>query len=136
MGPVGLMKSTRKQQLFAIKGFFLEFFSQLILTSGDVLKSFDGWGGWVGFLNIVSTPGLGLSRLRLGLVRWMTRLAKARFGKVGDQFSQVKARARARSLTIKTYFLEADVCKIQEIDDVSGVCSFELAAEQQQQLSR
>ena len=36
MGLVGPMKLTRKQKLFAIKGFFLQFFYQLISTSGIV----------------------------------------------------------------------------------------------------
>ena len=36
MGLVGLMKLTRKQKLFSIKGFFLQFFYQLISTSGIV----------------------------------------------------------------------------------------------------
>ena len=36
------------------------------------------------------TPDRGLSRLKLGLVRLVTRLAKARFGQVGDQVGQVK----------------------------------------------
>ena len=47
-------------------------------------------GGVVGFLNIVSTPGRVLSRSRLGLVRLVTRLAKARFGQVGDQVDQAE----------------------------------------------
>ena len=74
MGPVGLMKSTIKQKLFAIIGFFLEFFSWLILTSGSVQKSFGGWvvGGGVVFLNIVSSPGPGFVKVR------------ARFGQVVD----------------------------------------------------
>ena len=37
-------------------------------------KVLGGWGGVVDFLNIVSTPGLVLSRSRLGLVRFVTRL--------------------------------------------------------------
>ena len=40
-------------------------------------------------LIIVSTPGLDLSRLKLRLVRLVTRSTKARFGQVGDQVSQV-----------------------------------------------
>ena len=47
-------------------------------------------GGWVDFLNIVSTPGLVLSRSRLGWVRLVTRLSKARFGQVGDQVDQTE----------------------------------------------
>ena len=46
--------------------------------------------GVVGFLNIVSTPGLVLSRSRLGWVRLVTRLSKARFGQVGDQVDQAE----------------------------------------------
>ena len=41
MGPVGLMKSTRKQKLIAMIGFFLEFFSQLISTTGSQNRSPD-----------------------------------------------------------------------------------------------
>ena len=37
--------------------------------------SVGGVGGWVDFLNIVSTPGPVLSRSRLGLVRLVTRLS-------------------------------------------------------------
>ena len=33
-------------------------------------------------------------------------------------------------------FLEPEICKVQEINDVSGVCSFELAADQQQELNK
>ena len=46
-----------------------------------------GW--WVGFLNIVSTPGPVLSRSRLGLVRLVTRLSYARFGQVDQAEDQV-----------------------------------------------
>ena len=41
-------------------------------------------------LIIVSTSGPDLSRFRLGLVRLVTRSAKARFGQVGNQVSKVK----------------------------------------------
>ena len=41
-------------------------------------------------LIIVSTSGPDLSRFRLGLVRLVTRSAKARFGQDGNQVSQVK----------------------------------------------
>ena len=53
------------------------------------------------FLNIVSTPCQVLSRSRLGLVRFVTRLTQARFGKVDDQVDQAEdqVKARARSLT-------------------------------------
>ena len=70
MEPLGLMKSIRKQKLFTIIGFFLEIFSWLILTSGNVSKSFGGVV--VAFLNIVSSPSPGSVKL------------KARFGQVGD----------------------------------------------------
>ena len=39
---------------------------------------------------IVSTSGPDLSRFRLGLVRLVTRSAKAKFGQVGDQVRKVK----------------------------------------------
>ena len=41
MGPVGMMKLTTKQKLFAIIGFFLDFFPQLILTNGSQNRSPD-----------------------------------------------------------------------------------------------
>ena len=46
----------------------------------------------VAYLIIVSTPdpGFVLSGSKLGLVRLMTRLAKALFVQVGDQVGQVK----------------------------------------------
>ena len=50
-------------------------------------------------------PGPDLSRLRLSLVRLVTRSIKARFGQVGDRVEMSRTRlvkARARSLTIKT----------------------------------
>ena len=47
-------------------------------------------GGLVDHLNLVSTPGPGLSRSRLSLFRLVTRLAKDRFGQLGDQIGQVK----------------------------------------------
>ena len=43
-----------------------------------------GMVGVVGFLNLVSTPGPALSRSRLSLVRFVTRLAWAGFGQVGN----------------------------------------------------
>ena len=42
----------------------------------------------MGFLNIVSTPGPGLSWLRTGLAGLVTRLTGARFVQVGDQVGQ------------------------------------------------
>jgi len=44
----------------------------------------------VAFLNIVSSPGPVMSRSRLGLVRFVTRLTLARFGQVGDQVDQAE----------------------------------------------
>ena len=41
-------------------------------------------GGWT-FLNLVSTPGLVLSRSRPNFVSLLTRSAKAKFGKVGEK---------------------------------------------------
>ena len=58
-----------------------------------------GWGGGGGGLFDYSVkPGPDLSRLRLGLVRLVTRSTKAMFGQAGDQVGQAKA--RTRSLTI------------------------------------
>ena len=49
-----------------------------------------GWGGGGGGLFDYSVkPGPHLSRSRLGLVRLLTRTAKAMFGQVGYQVSQV-----------------------------------------------
>ena len=48
-----------------------------------------GWW-WDGLFDYSVKPGPDLSRFRLGLVRLVTRSAKARFGQVGDQVSKVK----------------------------------------------
>ena len=48
-----------------------------------------GWGGG-GLFDYSVKPGPDLSRLRLSLVRLVTRSIKARFCQVGDQVSQVK----------------------------------------------
>ena len=48
-----------------------------------------GWGGG-GLFDYSVKPGPDLSRLRLTLVRLVTRSIKAMFGQVGDQVSQVK----------------------------------------------
>ena len=48
-----------------------------------------GWGGG-GLFDYSVKPGPDLSRLRLSLVRLVTRSFKARFGQVGDRVSQVK----------------------------------------------
>ena len=47
-------------------------------------------GGGGGLFDYSVKPGPHLSRSRLGFVRLETRLAKAFFGQVGDQVSQVK----------------------------------------------
>ena len=47
-------------------------------------------GGGGGLFDYSVKPGPDLSRLRLSLVRLVTRSTKARFGQVGDQVSQVK----------------------------------------------
>ena len=44
------------------------------------------WGG--GLFDYSVKPGQELSRLRLSLVRLVTRSIKARFGQVGDQVGQ------------------------------------------------
>ena len=49
-----------------------------------------GWWGGGGLFDYSVKPGPDLSRLRLSLVPLVTRSIKARFGQVGDQFSQVK----------------------------------------------
>ena len=46
MGPVGVMKSTRKQKLFIIIGFILEFFSNSFRPLEVSEKVLVGWG-WV-----------------------------------------------------------------------------------------
>ena len=48
-----------------------------------------GWGGGGGLFDYSVKPGPDLSRSRLGLVRLLTRTAKAMFGQVGYQVSQV-----------------------------------------------
>ena len=47
-------------------------------------------GGGGGLFDYSVKPGPELSRSRLGLVRLLTRTAKARFGKVGYHVRQVK----------------------------------------------
>ena len=68
MGPVGLMKLTRKQKLFTTIGFFLEFFSQLILTPGSVKKSFGGWWGGLSKCSVYSWPSFVKVKTRFGQV--------------------------------------------------------------------
>ena len=46
--------------------------------------------GWGGLFDYSVKPGPDLSRFRLGLVRFVTRSAKAKFGQVGDQVRKVK----------------------------------------------
>ena len=48
------------------------------------------WWWWGGLFDYSIKPCPDLSRFRLGLVRLVTRLAKGRFGQVGDQISKVK----------------------------------------------
>ena len=48
-----------------------------------------GWGGG-GLFDYSVKPGPDLSGFRLGLVRLVTRLVKARFGQAGDQVRKVK----------------------------------------------
>ena len=48
-----------------------------------------GWGGGGGLFDYSVKPGPDLSRLRLSLVRLVTRSIKARIGEVGDQVRQV-----------------------------------------------
>ena len=52
-----------------------------------MLKKFTVGGG---LFDYSVKPGPHLSRLRLSLVRLVTRSINARFGQVGDQVSQVK----------------------------------------------
>ena len=47
-----------------------------------------GWGG--GLFDYSVKPGQELSRLRLSLVRLVTRSIKAWFGQVGDQVAQLQ----------------------------------------------
>ena len=61
-----------------------------------------GWGGGGGLFDYSVNPGPDLSRLRLSLVRLVTRSIRTRFGKVGDQVRQVKGQigqGQGRSLT-------------------------------------
>ena len=46
--------------------------------------------GWGGLFDYSVKPGPDFSRFRIGLVRLVTRSAKARFGQVGDQVRKVK----------------------------------------------
>ena len=48
-----------------------------------------GWWGGGGLFDYSVNPGPDLSRSWLGLVRLLTRTAKAMFGQVGYQVSQV-----------------------------------------------
>ena len=64
-------------------------------TAGYMQAQPDIWWGGVVCLIIVSTPGPDFAKVLLGFVKLVTR-----FGQVGDQVDQVKARARSRSLTI------------------------------------
>ena len=44
----------------------------------------------MGFLNLVSSPGLNVVKVKARFGQIGTGLAKTRFGQVGDQLSQVK----------------------------------------------
>ena len=44
----------------------------------------------MGFLNLVSSPGLNVVKVKARFCQIGTGLAKTRFGQVGDQLSQVK----------------------------------------------
>ena len=57
-------------------------------TAGYMQAQPDIW--WGGLFDYSVKPGPDLSRLRLSLVRLVTRSIKARFGQVSDQVSQVK----------------------------------------------
>ena len=70
-----------------------------------------GWGGGGGLFDYSVKPGQDLSRSRLGLVRVVTRTAKAMFGQVGYQVSQVKARARSLTIKLKLMYLEISCCR-------------------------
>ena len=48
------------------------------------------WWWWGGLFDYSVKPGPDLSRSRLGFVRLLTRTAKAMFGQVDYQVSQVK----------------------------------------------
>ena len=54
--------------------------------------------GWVGLFDYSVKPGRDLSRLRLGLVRLVTRSAKARFGQVGNQVKDQVGQGQGQEL--------------------------------------
>ena len=84
-----------------------------------------GWGGGGGGLFDYSVkPGPDLSRSRLGLVRLLTRTAKARFGQVGYQVSQVKdqvGQGQGQELDNKLY-LESRKCFQIHLMLNNGIC--------------
>ena len=59
------------------------------MAQPDICKHSRIYGGG-GLFDYSVKSGPDLSRLRLSLVRLVTRSTKARFGQVGDQVSQVK----------------------------------------------
>ena len=63
--------------------------------------------GWGGLFDYSVKPGPDLSRSWLGLVRLLTRLAKATLAKLVTRLARSRTRlvkARARSLTILAHF--------------------------------
>ena len=66
------MKLTIKQKLFTIIGFFLDFSFPIHFDPWKCLKKFLWVGGWLVFLNLVSSPGPDYAKV------------KARFGWVGE----------------------------------------------------
>ena len=73
--------------------------------------------GWGGLFDYSVKPGPDLSRSRLGLVRLLTRTAKARLAKLVTRLARSRTRlvkARARSLTISQP-------KLDHIELVGGV---------------
>ena len=67
-----------------------------------------GW--WVGLFDYSVKQGPDLSRSGLGLVRLVTRSAKARIGQVGDQVSQVKDQV---GFLCRTDLMEKQDCLLQ-----------------------
>ena len=61
--------------------------------------------GWGGLFDYSVKPGPDLLRFRLGLVRLVTRSAKARFGQVGDQVSRGQGQELDNYLAIHYYFM-------------------------------
>ena len=78
-----------------------------------------GWGGG-GLFDYSVKPGPDLSRLRLSLVRLVTRSTKARFGQVGDQVSQVKDQVgQGQGQELDNYPFNALKCLISNSEIIS-----------------